>query len=270
MELGLRGKVAVVTGGAGAICSAVAQGLVAEGAVVSLWDLNLEAAQTKAAELSAICPQASAFSCDVLDRGSVKDALQATLDRHGRVDILINGAGGSRKEATTSKELSFFDIPEEALEAVLRLNYLSAVLPSQEVGRVFARQGTGTILNISSIAGIRPLTRSISYSSGKAAIINFTQWLAVHMARDYSPQIRVNAIAPGFVLTEQNRFLLVEQDGEHMTDRGRQVVGFVPMSRLGTPEEMVGAVLYLVSEQARFVTGAVLPVDGGYSAFGGV
>ncbi|MBN1834370.1 MAG: SDR family oxidoreductase [Spirochaetales bacterium] len=270
MELGLRGKVAVVTGGAGAICSAIARGLAAEGAEVSLWDLNLQAAETRASELSATGPQASAFGCDVLDRASVRAALQSTLDRHGTVDILINGAGGSRKEATTSKELSFFDIPEQALEAVLQLNYLSAVLPSQEVGRTFARQGTGAILNISSIAGIQPLSRSISYSSGKAAIINFTQWLAVHMAQEYSPQIRVNAIAPGFVLTEQNRFLLLEQDGEHMTDRGRQVVAFVPMSRLGTPEEMVGAVLYLVSEQARFVTGAVLPVDGGYTAFGGV
>ncbi len=291
MDLGLKGKVAVVTGGGGAICGEIARALAAEGAAVAIWDLSAEAAERKAAEIATQAPTTgpapppgepacggpgsgperavSAHACDVLDRGSVREALHGTLERHGSVDILVNGAGGSRREATTSAELSFFDIPTGALEGVTRLNYLSAVIPSQEVGREFAEQGTGVILNVSSVAGTRPLTRAVAYSNGKAATDSFTLWLAVHMAREYSPRIRVNAIAPGFILTEQNRFLLLEEDGG-LTERGRQVLGSVPMARLGRPEEIAGAALYLVSPQASFVTGAVIVVDGGLSAWAGV
>jgi NAD(P)-dependent dehydrogenase (short-subunit alcohol dehydrogenase family) len=152
----------------------------------------------------------------------------------------------------------------------LALNYLAAVLPSQAVGRGFAKRERGAIVNIASVAGLRPLTRSVAYSNGKAALVSFTQWLAVHMAKEYSPNIRVNALAPGFVLTEQNRFLLVDPVTGQPTERGRQVMVAVPMARYGTPEEMVGAVLWLVSEAASFVTGAIIPVDGGFSAAAGV
>jgi len=259
----------VVTGGGGAICGEIARALAGEGASVAIWDLSADAGRAKLAGLPSTRPAGLALACDVLDRESVREALRETLAVFGTVDILVNGAGGSRPEATTSPQLSFFDIPAEALEGVLGLNYLSAVIPSQEVGRVFARNQAGVVLNIASVAGLRPLTRSIAYSNGKAATLSFTAWLAVHMAREYSPAIRVNAVAPGFILTEQNRFLLLDEAGSP-SERGRRVLEAVPMQRLGRPEEIAGAVLYLVSEQARFVTGAVLAVDGGFTANSGV
>jgi NAD(P)-dependent dehydrogenase (short-subunit alcohol dehydrogenase family) len=237
---------------------------------VAIWDLSAAAGRAKLAALPPTRPPGLALACDVLDRESVRRALRETLSAFGTVDILVNGAGGSRAEATTSPRLSFFDIPAEALDGVLRLNYLSAVIPSQEVGRVFAEKKTGVILNIASVAGLRPLSRSIAYSSGKAATLNFTAWLAVHMAREYSPAIRVNAVAPGFILTDQNRFLLLEGEEGNLSERGKRILEMVPMRRLGSPEEIAGAVLYLVSEQARFVTGAVLAVDGGFAAEPGV
>jgi len=220
----------VVTGGGGSICGEIARALAGEGASVAIWDLSLEAGRTKLDALPATQPPGLALACDVLERDSVR----------------------------------------RALEGVLRLNYLSAVIPSQEVGRIFAEKKAGVILNIASVAALRPLTRSIAYSNGKAATVSFTSWLAVHMAREYSPAIRVNAVAPGFILTEQNRFLLLEGEGGGPSERGKRILEAVPMRRLGRPEEIAGAVLYLVSEQARFVTGAVLAVDGGFSANPGV
>jgi len=270
MDLGLKGKTAVVTGGGGAICGEIAKGLSEEGARVAVWDLDFQAAKKMVESLAAEPDDALAVECDVLDKKSVERAAEQTIGHFGTVDILINGAGGSRKEATTSPDLDFFDIGTEALSGVVSLNYLSAVIPSQVIGRLFAKKKAGVILNISSVAGFRPLTRSIGYCNGKAATNSFTQWLAVHMAQNYSPEIRVNAVAPGFILTEQNRFLLQDSETGRFTERGKKIVGFVPMARLGKPEEVVGAALWAVSERAGFVTGTVISVDGGFSVYSGV
>jgi len=274
MDLNLAGKVAVVTGGGGAICGEIAKALALEGVNTSIWDLSIEAAEKEAQDIAKIKTEASGdvipVECNVLNKNSVQMALKTTAECFGTIDILINGAGGSRKEATTSPELSFFDIEPDMLTEVVKLNYLSAVIPSQAIGRIFAQKKSGVIVNISSIAGLQPLTRSIAYSSGKAATNNFTRWLAVHMARNYCTKIRVNAIAPGFILTDQNRFLLIDQKTKSVTKRGNQILSFVPMNRLGNPEEIVGAALWLVSDMASFVTGAVIQVDGGFTAFSGV
>jgi NAD(P)-dependent dehydrogenase (short-subunit alcohol dehydrogenase family) len=264
------GKVAVLTGGAGVLCSTMARALAAQGASVAILDLNLPAAERVAAELREAGGQALAVQVDVLDRASVEEAARKVLGAFGRVDLLINGAGGNKREATTSEALPFFDLPAEAIRWVFDLNILGTILPSQVFGRQMAQQGSGCIINISSMAAFRPLTRTVAYSAAKAAVSNFTQWLAVHMAQTYSPRIRVNAIAPGFFLTEQNRFLLLDEATGELTPRGRAILEHTPMGRFGDPEDLVGAVLWLASDAASFVHGAVIPVDGGFAAFSGV
>ncbi len=270
MNYHLNGKVAVITGAGGAICGEIAKAFAGEDILVAVWDVSLDAAKKKCKEIESSGGKAFAVGCDVTEKESVTAALKKTLTEYGTVDILVNGAGGSRKETTTSNELTFFDIEPEDMKAILSLNYLSAVIPAQAVGRIFVEKKSGVIINISSIAGILPLTRAISYSDGKAATNSFTRWLAVHMAQEYSPNIRVNAIAPGFMLTEQNRFLLIDEKTGEITERGQQILKNVPMGCYGNPYEVVGAALWLVSDMASFVTGAVIPIDGGYSAFSGV
>ncbi len=270
MNYHLTGKVAVITGAGGAICGEIAKAFADEGISVAIWDISFDTACRKRDQICFSGGKAIAVKCDATDKASVTSAVKETLVEYGTIDILINGAGGSRKETTTSSELEFFDIEPEAMKAVFSLNYLSAVIPSQAVGRIFAEKKSGVILNISSIAGILPLTRAISYSDGKAATNSFTRWLAVHIAQNYSPNIRVNAIAPGFMLTEQNTFLLVDKKTGEMTERGKQILKSVPMARYGEPREIIGAALWLVSDSASFVTGLVLPIDGGYTAFSGV
>ena len=270
MDYGLQGKVAVVTGGGGAICGEIATALANEGVSVAIWDVSRAAADRAAEKIRAMGGSALAIECDATDPDSVGAANEAVLTEYGAIDILVNGAGGSRRECTTSDELEFFDIDVRALTDTMRLNWLSAVVPSQAVGRIFAAKRSGVILNISSIAGICPLTRAVGYSNGKAALNSFTQWLAVHMAHNYAPEIRVNAVAPGFILTDQNRFLLLDQKTGKTTQRGRHVLANVPMARYAQPGEVVGAALWLVSDSAGFVTGAVVPVDGGFTAYSGV
>ena len=267
MNVDLKGKAAVITGAGGAIGGALARAFAAAGARVVIWDISEKAACARAAEIGG---DAIGIACDVSDRAQVEQAGRETLAAFGGVDILINGAGGSCREATTSPELSFCDITATALMHAMAVNYAGTVIPSQVIGRIFVEQRRGVILNIASIGGVRPLTRAVAYSAAKAAVVSFTQWLAVHMAREYSPQIRVNALAPGFVLTEQNRFLLRDEQNGTPTERGRQVIAQVPMARYGQPEDMVGAALWLVSDAASYVTGAVVPVDGGLLASLGV
>jgi NAD(P)-dependent dehydrogenase (short-subunit alcohol dehydrogenase family) len=263
----IHGTIAVVTGGAGVLCSAMCRMLVAAGAQVAILDLRPEPAETLAAELG---NNAIGIACNVLDKTSLEAAAQKVLESFGRIDILINGAGGNKPQATTDSQQSFFDLPADALRWVFDLNMMGTMLPSQVFGRLMAQLKSGVILNISSMNAFRPLTRIPAYSAAKAGVSNFTQWLAVYIAQQYSPDIRVNAIAPGFFITEQNHFLLIDKETGELTERGRQIISHTPQGRFGTPDDLLGAVLWLVSPASSFVTGTVIPLDGGFSAFSGV
>jgi NAD(P)-dependent dehydrogenase (short-subunit alcohol dehydrogenase family) len=210
------------------------------------------------------------MSCNVLDKPSLEAAAAQIMEAFGRVDILINGAGGNKPQATTNPEQTFFDLPADALRTVIDLNLLGTILPSQVFGKIMAAQKSGVIINISSMSALRPLTRIAAYSAAKAGMANFTQWLAVHMAQEYSPEIRVNAIAPGFFLTEQNRFLLTDKETGKLTPRGQSIILHTPQGRFGVPDDLLGALIWLASPASAFVTGIVVPVDGGFSAFSGV
>lgn len=266
----IQGKVVVVTGGGGVICGGQAKMCGESGAKVAILDRSLEAAEAVAAEINAGGGEAVGLSCDVLDKTAIEAARDAILAKWGRVDILINGAGGNKPAATTNAGQTFFDIPADALEWVLNLNLLGTILPSQVFGKVMAEHGEGVILNISSMNAFRPLTRIPAYSAAKAAINNFTQWLAVDIAMNFSRKIRVNAIAPGFFVGNQNRDLLYHSGTKELTPRGQQIVSHTPMGRFGEFEELLGATLYLISPASNFVTGVVLPIDGGFSSYTGV
>ena len=256
----------MVTGGAGVLCAAMSRELAAAGAKVAVLDLRLEPAETLAAELG---NGSMGVACNVLDKASVEAAAAQVLEAFGRVDILVNGAGGNKPQATTNPEQSFFDLPADAIRWVFDLNLMGAILPSQVFGKIMAGQKSGVIINISSMNSFRPLTRIPAYSAAKAGVSNFTQWLSVHMAQEYSPEIRVNAIAPGFFVGDQNRALLMNEDGS-LTARGQQIMSHTPMARFGNPDDLLGALMWLVSPASSFVTGIVVPVDGGFSAFSGV
>ena len=262
-------KVAVVTGGAGVLCAAICRALAVAGAKVVVLGLRPEPCEKLAAELRAAGGDALGIACNVLEKDSLGAAAETVLKTYQRVDILINGAGGNKPQAITNAEQSFFDLPAEALRLVFDLNMMGTILPAQVFGKIMAAQKSGVILNISSMNAFRPLTRTPAYSAAKAGVSNFTQWLAVHMAQEYSPEIRVNAIAPGFFVGEQNRRLLLNEDGS-LTQRGQQIISHTPQGRFGTPDDLLGAVLWLLSPASAFVTGAVIPVDGGFSAFSGV
>ena len=267
----LSGKVAAITGGGGVLCGTLSRALARLGVRVAVLDILEETAQRVANDIVEAGGKAVALRCDVLDKTSLEAARDAALSRFGRVDILINGAGGNKQQASTSSDLSFFDLPYEALRWVFDLNLLGTLLPSQVFGKSMVEQDGGSILNISSMNAFRPLTRTPAYAAAKAGVSNFTQWLAVHMAQEYSPNIRVNAIAPGFFLTEQNRFLLTDDATGSLTPRGETIVKHTPMGRFGGPEDLIGTVVWLLSPAASsFVTGIVVPVDGGFNAFSGV
>jgi len=263
----LTGKTAVVTGGCGVLCFAIARFLAEHGAQVALLDRLRERGRECAEEIGA---QAYAVYGDVLDVETLRAAARQIEGQFGLVDILVNCAGGNNPKATTTPDLSFFDLPPDAVRWVFDLNVLGTVLPSQIFGRHMAEQGQGVILNVSSMNAFRPLTRIPAYSAAKAAVSNFTQWLAVHMAQEYGAGVRVNAIAPGFFITEQNRFLLVDPDSGQPTPRGQQILDHTPAGRFGAPEDLLSTVLWLVAPASAFVTGVVVPVDGGFSAYSGV
>jgi NAD(P)-dependent dehydrogenase (short-subunit alcohol dehydrogenase family) len=263
------GRSVVITGGTGVLGRVMTRALIGCGASVAVLARNREKATALLSEMSG--PGKSiVIEGDVLQKDSLERAVEVVASEFGRIDCLVNGAGGNHPQATTGPDLSFFDIPEEALRFVFDLNLQGTILPSQVFGKRMAQQGEGSILNISSMSAFRPLTRVLSYSAAKAAVNSFTQWLAVHLAQEYSPRIRVNAIAPGFFLTEQNRFLLTDQETGKLTARGQSIIDHTPMRRFGEPEDLLSTVLWLLSPASSFVTGVVVPVDGGFSAFGGV
>ncbi len=265
----ISGQVAVITGAGGIICGVMAREMAKKGAKVALLDLFVENAQKIADEINAAGGDAIAVKANVLDRASLEEARDAVVAKYGHIDVLINGAGGNKKQATVSPELDFFHLDVDAFKWVFDLNVTGAVLTTMVFGELLAKQGTGNVINIASMATYHPLTNTVAYCGAKAAVANFTEWMATHFNQNYSKNIRVNAIAPGFLLTTQNKFLMQKEDGTP-TDRGQRVLNKTPMGRYGDPEEMAGPVIWLCSEAASFVNGAVIPVDGGFSSFWGI
>ena len=285
MAFDLSGKTAVVTGGGGVLCSGFSKTLAEAGAKVAVCDLRLEAAEKVAAEIRESGGEAMAVEMNVLDKASVEAACAKILEKYGAVDILLNGAGGNNPKGTTTSDnltpeevealdedgaiegvKTFFDLDPEGISFVFNLNFLGTLIPTQVFARGMAKTG-GTIINVSSMNAFRPLTRIPAYSGAKAAVSNFTQWLAVHFA---PVGLRVNAIAPGFFLTDQNRTLLTNPDGS-LTARADKIITHTPMSRFGVPADLDGTLLWLAdSNFSAFVDGVVIPVDGGFAAYSGV
>jgi NAD(P)-dependent dehydrogenase (short-subunit alcohol dehydrogenase family) len=265
----LTGRVAVVTGGTGVLGGAMARALAGAGAQVAILGRRESVAEDVAAAIRDSGGQAMALPADVRD----PDALASARDRleaaWGPAHVLVNAAGGNRSDALVHGEATLFDLSPEAFRDVVDLNLVGTLLPVQAFGEGMARLGRGSIVNISSMAARKPLTRVIGYAAAKAGVDNLTQWLAVHAARSWGEGVRVNAIAPGFFLGEQNRALLTNEDGSP-SDRGRTILEHTPMGRFGDPDDLAGTLIWLASDASRFVTGVIVPVDGGYDAFGGV
>jgi NAD(P)-dependent dehydrogenase (short-subunit alcohol dehydrogenase family) len=265
-----KNRTVAITGGAGILGGEIACALAGCRANVVILDRDPALADRLLKRVEGGPGRAIVVYADVLKRDTLLQAADVIKSEFGGTDMLINAAGGNKAEATTSADLSFFDIPQEALRFVFDLNALGTIVPCQIFGREMAERGEGVILNISSMNAFRPLTRVPAYSAGKAAVTNFTQWLATHMAQEYSPRIRVNALAPGFFLTEQNRYLLTDEASGELSPRGRTIIDHTPMARFGVPEDLLGPALWLLSPASAFVTGIVVPIDGGFSAFSGV
>ncbi|HEV7216708.1 MAG TPA: SDR family oxidoreductase [Chloroflexota bacterium] len=274
---GLRGRVAVVTGGTGVLGGAMARGLAAAGARVAIMGRRQPQAEAVAADIRGAGGEAMALPADVLQKAELESARQALLRQWGRVDILVNAAGGNVPAATVAGDNTIFKLGEDAFRQVFDLNLVGTLLPSQVFGEAMAgllpQQGTpssqGCIVNVSSMAAQRAMTRVVGYAAAKAAVDNFTRWLAVELARTYGAELRVNAIAPGFFIGDQNRRLLLNEDGS-LTARGQTVTDHTPAGRFGEPSDLVSTLVWLCGPGARFVTGVVVPVDGGFSAFSGV
>jgi NAD(P)-dependent dehydrogenase (short-subunit alcohol dehydrogenase family) len=264
------GRTVVITGGTGVLGGEIVRALASCGARMAIVCRHPEKGKELLKELGPYGSNAALFEADVLNVESLRKAACEIVARFESVHCLINTAGGNKPQATTNPEQKFFDLSLDGLSSVLDLNLLGTILPSQVFGKIMAESGAGVILNVSSMTAERPLTRIPAYSAAKAGIDNFTRWLAVHMAQEYSPHIRVNAIAPGFFLTEQNRFLLTDRETGEFTARGKSILAHTPMGRFGNPEDLIGATLWLLSPASTFVTGIIVPIDGGFSAFSGV
>jgi len=284
---GVEGKVVAITGAAGVIYGTIAKALAENGAKVALLDILKDKVEEQAAEIreSGGCQkrgrgrksgrrsggEAIGVECNVLDAGSVQKALDAIVAEFGGCDVLINGAGGNRKGATVPADGKFTDLSVDELDKVFALNYKGTFLPSQIFCKYFAKRGAGCIINTSSMSALAPLTNVPGYSNAKAAVTNFTQWLAVQVRVDYpGVNIRVNEIAPGFLDTTQNHFLLFEADDRTLTRRGRSIIEHTPLGRFGRPEELVGGIVLLMSEAGTFLHGVTLPIDGGFNVYSGV
>jgi len=266
----IRGKCVAITGGAGVLCGEMAKAAARLGAKVAVLDYNLPGAEALCQEIARGGGQALAVKVNVLEPESVQAACAQTVRSLGRVDVLVNGAGGNKKEATCAPPRTFFELPPDMIRWVFDLNCLGTMVPCQVFGKRMAEAGEGNIINLSSMNAFRPLTSIAAYSAAKAAVSNFTQWLAAYMAMRHSPRIRVNAIAPGFFLTEQNRFLLTDEKTGDLTPRGRQILAHTPMARFGEPADLIGTLVYLISDASAFLTGVIIPVDGGFNAYAGV
>lgn len=265
----LQNKTVVLTGAGGILVGEMALVLAQCGANVVLLDISKESADKVAKEIKDKNGEVLSLQANVLDKDSLQNACRQIIDKYGRIDGLVNGTGGNKLDATTSDTLSFFDIPIEIERQVMDLNFIGTMLPCKVFGKEIVKQEQGSIVNIASIAGFRPLTRAATYAAGKAAVINFTKWLAVHICQHYSPGIRVNAIAPGFFATQQNKYLLFDENGE-LTQRGHAILNQVPQNRFGTPTELTGALIWLLSDASSFCTGTVITVDAGFDVFAGV
>ncbi len=272
----VKNKTIIVTGASGVIGTAITIALAKNGAQLIILGRNEKKLQDTFNLISETGGNHLQFICDVLDIKSLKMVLEEILKHVHRIDALINVAGGATPGASTKTEFlrdeipfqdSFFGIDTEAFRATTDLNFLGSVYPSKVFGEIMARQKSGNIINISSMGAIQPLSKSPAYSAGKAAISNFTQWLAVHLSK---VNVRVNALAPGFILTEQNRFLLFDEKTGELTPRGKRIVEHTPQGKLGNPEDLISTIFWLLADESSFITGAVVPVDGGFSAYNGI
>jgi NAD(P)-dependent dehydrogenase (short-subunit alcohol dehydrogenase family) len=265
----INGKVAVITGGSGVLGSKMAEGLLNAGAKVIILGTSEEKLNQKVKSLSKSTNDLMGLKCDVLNEKNIRNVNDEILKKFNRIDILINAAGGHVTRAVIGIDQTIFDLKIEDFGKVTDLNLYGTVLPTLVFGKSMAEQKSGSIINVSSMATQRAITRAVGYSAAKAAVENFTRWMAVEMAQKFGNGIRVNAIAPGFFLTEQNKEILTNEDGS-ITERGKTILNLTPFNRFGTPDELIGAVLWLAGNASKFVTGTVIPIDGGFSAFSGV